>query len=144
MLTGEGAAIASQNEKPKAKPLWGNRFTAWFLSMAVNLGLPLLPLGVEYALHDKQVSASNLVLAASMYSISTGVVSRNSIFLIFSLFACIFYIAVFGFSLSVINFNDSYNAVWVIGASFLINAMIKFKYHVIESQPYNDFSLRSE
>lgn len=110
----------------------------------MNLALPLLPLVIEYALHKGQVSASNLVLAASIYSISTGVVSRSSTFLIFSIFVCIFYTAIFGYSLATDKFEESYNAIWMLGASFVISAAIKFRYHVIESQPYTDFSLRSD
>lgn len=138
-------AIATQEgAKPRSEHRWGNRLNAWLLSIAVNLALPLLPLGIEYVLHKGQVSASNLVLAASIYSISTGVVSRSSAFLIYSLFVCIFYTAIFGYSLATDKFDDSYNAIWMLGASFVISVAIKFRYHVIESQPYNDFALRSD
>lgn len=80
-----------------------------------------------------------------MYSISTGVVSKNGALMMSSVFVCIIYTAIFGASLiDSQKVDGSFNAIWVILATFVINAMIKFKYHVIDSQPYTDFAVRKD
>lgn len=114
----------------------------WLASVGLNLALPMLPLIVELAISQK-VSSSNLVLAASMYSVTTGVVSKNRLVFIVSLLICIFYAAIFGHLLS---FDPSakmpsYNAAVVLIFLFLTNVTLKFWYHVVELRKYTDFSL---
>lgn len=117
----------------------------WLVSVVLNLALPVLPLLVEFAIAGK-ISSSNLVLAASMYSITTGVVSKNALVFLLSVMISLFYTAMFGHALSVdsASFSSDYNAVWVLGFMFVTNTLLKFYYHVVELRAYTDFSLRSD
>lgn len=117
-------------------------FWHWLASVGFNLALPMLPLVVEFAISDK-ISSSNLVLAASMYSVTTGVVSRNRIVFICSLLICIFYASMFGHLLSYEQGREmpSYNALTVLIVLFFTNVLLKFWYHVVELRKYTDFNL---
>lgn len=117
----------------------------WLASVGLNLLFPMLPLFVEFAI-SKNVSSSNLVLAASMYSVTTGVVSKNRLVFIVSLIICVFYAAMFGHLLSLDPTKEapSFYAATVLVILFLMNVAVKFWYHVVELRKYTDFSLGSD
>ncbi|MNJ52002.1 hypothetical protein D3C77_473200 [compost metagenome] len=117
----------------------------WLVSVILNLALPMLPLVVEFAI-SKKVSASNMVLAASMYSITTGVVSKNALVFILSILISLFYTAMFGhlMTVSATDSHSDYNAFWVLIVLFVTNTLLKFWHHVVELRAYTDFSLRSD
>ncbi|MCP2075497.1 UNVERIFIED_ORG: hypothetical protein J2Y77_004933 [Pseudomonas lini] len=114
----------------------------WLASVGLNLLLPMLPLFVEFAI-SKSVSSSNLVLAASMYSVTTGVVSKNRLVFIASIIICVFYAAMFGHLLSLDPAKEasSFYASIVLVFLFGTNVIVKFWYHVVELRKYTDFSL---
>ena len=114
----------------------------WLVSALLNLLLPLLPLLVEH-FAKAEVSSLSWVLAASMYSITTGVVSRYAVVLIISVMLSLFYTAMFGVLL-VKETAGSFNAPVVIGVLFITNVILKFWYHVIERRPFTDFALRGD
>lgn len=117
----------------------------WLASVGLNLLFPMLPLFVEFAISNN-VSSSNLVLAASMYSVTTGVVSKNRLVFIVSLIICVFYAAMFGHLLSLDPTKEapSFYAATVLVILFLMNVAVKFWYHVVELRKYTDFSLGSD
>lgn len=117
----------------------------WLASVGLNLLFPMLPLFVEFAI-SKNVSSSNLVLAASMYSVTTGVVSKNRLVFIVSLIICVFYAAMFGHLLSLDPAKEapSFYAATVLVILFLMNVAVKFWYHVVELRKYTDFSLGND
>lgn len=114
----------------------------WLASVGLNLLLPMLPLFVEYAITNT-ISSSNLVLAASMYSVTTGVVSKNRLVFVTSMLICVFYAAMFGHLLSLDPGKEapSFYASIVLVVLFATNVAVKFWYHVIELRKYTDFSL---
>lgn len=117
----------------------------WLASVGLNLLFPMLPLFVELAI-SSDVSSSNLVLAASMYSVTTGVVSKNRLVFIVSLIICVFYAAMFGHILSLDKAKEapSFYAAFVLVILFLMNVVVKFWYHVVELRKYTDFLLGSD
>jgi hypothetical protein len=120
----------------------------WLLSVLLNLVLPISPLAVEKAISGS-VSVASAVLAASMYSISTGLVCRSGPVLVLSIIIAIFYIAMFGAVMyqssnhTAVELGD-FNALWAIAILFATNVVLKFWYHVIDRRPFTDFWLRSE
>lgn len=114
----------------------------WFLSVLLNLLMPLLPLVVEYCAR-KEVSDLSWVLAASMYAVTMGVVSRYALFFIGCVIASLFYTAMFGVLLMKGD-AGSFNAPFAIVALMIVNAILKFWDHVIERRPFRDFALRGD
>lgn len=114
----------------------------WIVSSLLNLIMPLLPLTVEHFARDT-VSDLSWVLAASMYALSTGVVSRYAVIFIISMLCSLFYTAMFGVLL-VREDVGSLNAPTVIAGIFVLNVSVKFWYHVVDRHPFTDFSFRSE
>lgn len=114
----------------------------WIVSALLNLVLPLLPLFVEHVAKQR-VSDLSLVLAASMYAVTTGVVSRYAIVLIISIMLSLFYTAMFGILLVKSDIGN-FNALIVIVFLFATNVILKFWYHVIERRPFTDFALRGD
>ncbi|MCF5051818.1 hypothetical protein GIW50_12510 [Pseudomonas syringae] len=120
----------------------------WIMSVLLNLVLPISPLLVEWAISG-DVSVASAVLAASMYSISTGMVCRIGPILVISIIIAIFYIAMFGAVMYQITNKTAvavgdFNALWTIGILFVTNVALKFWYHVIDLRPFTEFWLRSE
>ena len=114
----------------------------WIISTLLNLVMPLLPLTVEHFARDT-VSDLSWVLAASMYALSTGIVSRYVVIFIISMLFSLFYTAMFGVLL-VREDVGSLNAPTLIAVIFLINVSVKFWYHVVERQPFTEFSFKGE
>lgn len=122
----------------------------WLVSVLLNLIIPLIPLVIEYSLTQK-LSDSTAVLAASMYSVSTGVVSRLGVIVVTSLGISIFYAAIYG-ALVFISIKPelkgvdlgSFNAMLVLVLLLITNIVLKFWQHVIDLRPYSDFSLRTD
>lgn len=119
----------------------GDAIKHWFASVLVNLVLPVLPLGVEFALNET-ISHSNLVLAASMYALTTGVLSKSTLIFLISLVIGIFYSAIFGSLVKSGAVQDSYyGANVVLALLFLTNLVLKFHYHYMQRKPYTDIYL---
>lgn len=120
----------------------------WFASVVVTLFLPLVPLVVEKAIAGK-ISISSALLAASIYSISTGLVCRNVPVLVSSVVVAFFYTSLFGIVMyqtsrsMTVDVGDFY-ALEITGVLFIANVAIKFGYHVIDRRPFADLWLRSE
>lgn len=116
----------------------------WLVCVIINLALPVLPLAVEFFITDR-ITTVNMLLTASIYSITTGVVSKNAVVAASSIAISFFYTGMFGSAIkeSVGNVNDCY-ALWVVAIMFLTNAALKFQYHVVELRAYTDFSLRND
>ncbi|MDG9926158.1 MULTISPECIES: hypothetical protein [unclassified Pseudomonas] len=115
----------------------------WLVSVAFNLCLPLAPLIVEYAITGG-VSDSNMVLAASIYSVTTGVASRSTVIFSLSILMCFFYTAMFGFLIDGQKDDvGNFNALWALCFLLLSNIVLKFKLHVVDLKPYTDFTLRA-
>ena len=133
-----------------AKPFVRSQaFTHWLVCVFVTLILPLAPLGIEAFAYKGHISLTSLMLAAGIYTISTGLISRDSLLASSSLVVAVIFIGMYGVVLArggemtykSYFTSETYFSDVVILLAMICNALVKFKYHVIEVRPFDDFSV---
>lgn len=133
-----------------AKPFGRSQaFAHWLVCVSVTLLLPLVPLGIEAFAYKGHISLASLMLAAGIYTVSTGLMSRDSLLASSSLVVAVFFMGMYGVVLARGDemtyksyfTKETYFSDAVILLAMVCNALVKFKYHVIEVRPFDDFSV---
>lgn len=118
----------------------------WIAGTALHLLLPLAPLFIEYTITN-DIGVLSLTLSAAMYSVSTGLGSKNIAVFIISLLIFFFYSAIYGaHMMGSLSTNQKYKlddeyALYTIIALLITNIVLKFIYHVINKNPLTDISI---
>lgn len=124
-------------------------FKHWIVCVLVTLVLPLAPLVVEAFAYHGHISLPSMMLAAGIYTISTGVISRDTVLTSLSLIAAVMYMGMYGVvvakgtEMTYVSYfsSETYFSDAVIIFFMVCNLLLKFKYHVIEIRPFDDFIL---
>ncbi|MCP1647253.1 hypothetical protein [Pseudomonas nitroreducens] len=124
----------------------------WLICVLVTLVMPLAPLAVEAFAFKGHISLASLMLAAGIYTITTGIMSRDTMLAAISMVVALIYMGMYGIVLArgdgmtyTSYFSGStYFSDLIILLALVYSALVKFVYHVIELRPFDDFALRKE
>lgn len=112
------------------------------LAVCVHLGLPLLPILVEWG-SSGEVTPSSLILTASIFIITIGVSSRSRAFFGATLIGCIFFAAQYGSAAVAARYGANAPAgtllavrlaPWVIAIVLFLHLVERYHRHVVDRE----------
>ena len=122
-------------------PLAWNKWQDFFTSVLLTLCVPLLPLALEWFL-SSNVSSRSLVLAAAMYVLAKGLISKHKI-----IFTCSVIAGLILAFLSGLCHVEHYQlpdgvrgfAMSCIALTFILHLSERFEVHMVHGEPFFKF-----
>ncbi|MBM9500115.1 hypothetical protein JWG44_07615 [Leptospira sp. 201903071] len=121
------------------------RIQSFILSILLNQTLPLIPLVIEL-FYKKTILQSSLVLTASIYSFTLGIVSINQMYFGFSILVGLLSGCYYGSVLQTDNALplQSNLSFWLIALMFLLHTIERFDRHINNREPFFLFNTKED